>query len=176
MEEKYKRLEDENKGLKTKLDSVMKKDFDILQKLDLDEYGITSDDLRSDPNKKHIKGVDCKGHPLVPKLDFDKIYAWREQQDDVDDLQDDDVEESEEEEELMSEHQKFMFKGSELQSSASMYRRKELEKRKEDVIGILNKTYADDETEVGLDLDSFKDDEVLFHDVATGFQKNLKIK
>lgn len=172
---KYKGIEKENKELKSKIEKVMKKDFDILQKLDLDEYNITSDDLRSDPNGKHTKGVHCKGHPLVPKLNFEKIFAWREQQDD-DDAEEGDVEESEEEEELMTEHEKFMFKGSELQSDISLARRKELEHRKEEVIAILNKTYAEDEPEVGLELDSFKDEDVLFHDVSPGFQKNFKVK
>lgn len=122
--------------------------------------------------KKYVRGVDCKGHPLVPKLDFEKIYAWREQQD-LDDMQEDDPEEEEEEEELLTENEKFMPKGSELQTDASLARKNELEKRKEDVIAVLNKTYAEDETEIGLELDSFKEDEVLFHDIDPDFQNQI---
>ena len=89
-------------------------------------------------------------------------------------MQEDDVEEEEEEEELLTENEKFMPKGSELQTDASVARKNELEKRKEDVIAILNKTYAEeDETEVGLELDSFKEDEVLFHDIDPDFQNQI---
>lgn len=49
---RMKKLENENKDLKVKLEHMLKKDYDILQKLDLDEYNLTSDDLRSDNNKK----------------------------------------------------------------------------------------------------------------------------
>ena len=49
---KINKLESENKELKSKLEKMMKKDYDILQKLDLDEYNLTSDDLRSETNKK----------------------------------------------------------------------------------------------------------------------------
>ena len=46
--------------------------------------------------------MDTKGHPLVPKLDFDKIRIWREQQE-LEDAQEDCGEEEEEEEELQTE-------------------------------------------------------------------------
>lgn len=178
MERKYSKIENENKELKRILEELRKKDFDILQKLDLDEYNLTSDDLRSEHNKKFKKGVECKGHPLVPKLDFKKIYEWRDQQQ-LDEIQDDDQEEEEEEEELLTENEKYLFKGSELQSNASMIRKDELERRKEEVIAILNKTYADDENEVSKDitdeLDSFKDNEVLFHDVAPEYEHSVNL-
>jgi hypothetical protein len=160
-EQKYKNLESENKELRGKLEELMKHDFDILKKLDLDEYNLTSDDLRSERNKKYIKGMEAKGHPLVPKLNFRKIYEWREQQD-MDDMQDDDDEEEEEEEDLLTENEKFMPKGSELQSIVSRARREEMEKRKEDVIAILNDTYAEEEQDTAEDGEDIRDDEVLF--------------
>ena len=176
IDRRFKKLEVENKQMKLLLDDIRNKDFDILRKLDLDEYNLTSDDLRSEGNRKYKKGVETKGHPLVPKLDFKKIYEWRDQQQ-LDDAQEDDQEEEEEEEELLTENEKFLFKGSELQSNASINRKEELEKRKEDVIAILNKTYAEDdhdnEKDITDELDSFKDNEVLFHDVAPEYEKSV---
>lgn len=90
-----------------------------IQKLDLDEYNLTSDDFRSGRDNKYTKGVEAKGHPLVPKLDFQKIYAWREEQD-LEDGEEVELEEEEEEEELLTENEKYLFKGSELQSDASL--------------------------------------------------------
>lgn len=69
--------------------------------VDLNESNLTSADLRSE-KENFVKGMDVKGHPLVPKLDFEKIYAWREQQD-LDDGADEYWEEEEEEEELQTE-------------------------------------------------------------------------
>ena len=46
-----------------------------MNELDLDEYNITSDDLRP-PEERVLKGNLTKGHPLVPKLNFDKIFDW----------------------------------------------------------------------------------------------------
>ena len=68
--------------------------------VDMNESNLTSADLRSE-KENFVKGMDVKGHPLVPKLDFEKIYAWREQQD-LDDGADEYWEEEEEEEELQT--------------------------------------------------------------------------
>mmetsp|Transcript_32502 Transcript_32502/g.37060 ORF Transcript_32502/g.37060 Transcript_32502/m.37060 type:complete len:232 (-) Transcript_32502:39-734(-) len=141
-DKKYSKLKSENNELKMILEGFKKNDFDIIRKLDLDEYNLTSDDLRSEKNKKYQKGIYAKGHPLVPKLDFEKIYAWREQH--QEDTQDEDLEEEESEEELLTENEQFLPKGSEVQTSASQDRRKGLEKRKEEIISILNKTYAEE--------------------------------
>ena len=117
----------------------------FLNKLDLDEYNLTSDDLRSEKSKKYKRGMDTKGHPLVPKLNFDKIYAWREQQQ-LEDFQDEDQEEEEEEEEeLLTENEKFLFEGSMIPTNASIDRKKELEQRKEEIYAALNKESADDD-------------------------------
>lgn len=171
----YKKTKEDNQDLQKlvkdyerTIQEIKKKDFDLIRKLDLDEYNLTSDDLRSDRNKKYTKGVEAKGHPLVPKLDFEKIYQWREQQD-LDDGQEDECEEEEEEEELLTENEKYMPKGSELQSAASIERKKELEKRKEEIVTILNKTYADEDQDNDIQFEDFKEDEVLFHDVQPDF-------
>lgn len=189
VQSKHQKSEAENKELKMKIEAMMKEQYRKLKeqskafnpesdseskgqstdkKIDLDWIGITSDEYRMD-GKKFVRGVDCKGHPLVPKLDFEKIFRWREQQD-ADDTQDE-YEEEEEEEELLTENQKFMFKGSSLQSHASEARKNELEQRKEEVIAILNKTYEDEEPEVALELDSSKDEGVVFHDIDSDFQQ-----
>jgi hypothetical protein len=178
LERRYKKLNSENEELKLVMDQIRKKDFDILRKLDLDDYNLTSDDLRSERNKKYKRGMDCKGHPLVPRLDFKKMYEWKEQQE-LEDGQEEEPEEEEEEEELLTENEKFLFKGSSLQSDNSITRRKELDKRKENVIAILNKTYAeeekdkDTERDFSNELNDFKDDEVLFHDVAPEYEHSV---
>lgn len=46
----------------------------MIEKFDLDQYNITSDDLRSD-DSKFVRGVNCKGHELVPWLDLAEIIA-----------------------------------------------------------------------------------------------------
>ncbi|CAI2385837.1 unnamed protein product [Moneuplotes crassus] len=167
IKEQYRKLKEQSKALDADADS-QSRGQSTDQKIDLDWIGITSDEYRTDGHK-FVRGVDCKGHPLVPKLDFEKIFRWREQQD-ADDTQDE-YEEEEEEEELLTENQKFMFKGSSLQSHASEARKNELEQRKEEVIAILNKTYEDEEPEVALELDSMKGEGVVFHDIDSDFQQ-----
>ena len=160
----YKKLKEDN----SELQKIAKNYEKTMKKLDLDEYNLTSDDLRSEVNRRYQKGIDAKGHPLVPRLDFEKIHQWREQQD-MDDGDDNMMEEEEEEEELLTANEKFMFKGSELQSNLSLDRKQELEARKEDIIAVLNKTYADEEGENDIKFEDFKEDEVLFHDIQSGF-------
>lgn len=161
----YKKMKEDNKELQ----KVAKNYEKTIKKLDLDEYNLTSDDLRSECNKRYQKGIDAKGHPLVPRLDFEKIHQLREQQE-LEDAQDDMLEEEEEEEELLTENEKYMFKGSELQSHQSLDRKQELERRKEDIIAVLNKTYADEEGDNDIKFEDFKEDEVLFHDIQ-GFSQ-----
>eukprot|EP00343_Euplotes_focardii_P001999 CAMPEP_0205804756 /NCGR_PEP_ID=MMETSP0205-20121125/7769_1 /ASSEMBLY_ACC=CAM_ASM_000278 /TAXON_ID=36767 /ORGANISM="Euplotes focardii, Strain TN1" /LENGTH=118 /DNA_ID=CAMNT_0053074871 /DNA_START=217 /DNA_END=573 /DNA_ORIENTATION=+ len=102
------------------------------------------------------EGFDCKGHPLVPKLDFEKLFQYREHE--FDDNDEEEFDEEEEEEDLLTENEQFMFNGTQLDTLASKARKEELEVRKEDVIAILNKTYADEENEVGLELDSLNNE------------------
>ena len=61
-----------------------------------------------------------------------------------------------------------MFNGSVLETDASILRKNELEQRKEEIIAILNKTYENEEPEIGLELDSSKGEGVLFNNI----QKN----
>jgi len=92
-ESKFKKINIENKELK-KLDKILQEEFKRMQeetkqskwfnfeegnyskgnnldsKMDLDWIGITSDEFRSERHKKYVRGIDCKGHPLVPKLNF----------------------------------------------------------------------------------------------------------
>lgn len=101
--------------------------------------------------------METKGHPLVPKLNFDKIYAWREQQQ-LEDFQDDELEEEEEEEELLTENEKYLFDGSKIPTNASIDRKKELEQRKEEIYAALNKESLDEDQDDN-ELTSFKEDE-----------------
>ncbi len=50
---------------------------ELLNELDLDSYNLTSDDLRPVEERK-VKANLTKGHPLVPKLNFEKIFDWWE--------------------------------------------------------------------------------------------------
>ena len=61
-----------------------------------------------------------------------------------------------------------MFNGSALETDASIMRKNELEQRKEEIIAILNKTYENEEPEIGLELNSSKEEGVLFNNI----QKN----
>ncbi len=45
---------------------------EVMNTLDLDNYNITSEDLKSS-SRQFVRGVDVSGHPLVPKLDFREI-------------------------------------------------------------------------------------------------------
>jgi len=65
--------------LKSELDQESKEKSNLINELDLDEYNLTSDDLRP-PEDKRIKGNNMRGHPLVPWLNFGKIFDWREKQ------------------------------------------------------------------------------------------------
>lgn len=44
------------------------------------------------------------------------------------------------------------------------------------MIAILNKTYAEEDQALGSDLEGFKDDEVMFHDIEPDFEKDMKQK
>jgi len=67
------------------------------------------------------KGNLTKGHPLVPKLDFQWIFDWREKQNTQTENEEEEEGESEEveEEELMSASKKIMPTGSTIRTSAS---------------------------------------------------------
>ena len=79
-ETKFKKASNENKDLKQKFEKIMKEEFKRLQeenknrvfdmegdnngkgdtleqKMDLDQYGLNSDDFRSERNKKYTRGI-----------------------------------------------------------------------------------------------------------------------
>ncbi len=110
----------------------------MLDDLDLDQYNLTSDDLLPE-EEKYEWGVWAKGHPLVPKLDFSKIFEWRDKQN----QEEEGEEEESEEEELLSTHKKYLPAGSEIPTQESQDRVVELKQRKENVIHVINKAYAE---------------------------------
>lgn len=141
----------------------------IMTKLDLDEYNITSDDFRSsEPGSKRIaaekqrsKSSDAKSkktdkqlHPLVPKLDLQKIFDWREKANNDNVImirisesrilgEDMITEEINDEDGVQKKYKKFYVKGSPLLTSST--RLNELFDRKQAIISALNQVYDDEE-------------------------------
>lgn len=92
-----------------------------MNNFDLDQYNITSDDLRSSKSR-FVRGKDAKGHPLVPKLDFTQIIADQmktkakpaKESGSSSGSEEDEVEI---EESLMEENHKHMFQGTPILSN-----------------------------------------------------------
>lgn len=141
----------------------------IMNKLDLDEYNITSDDfLSSGPGSKRLiaekqrskssdaklKNACKKLHPLVPKLDLQKIFDWREKANNDNVImirisesrilgEDMITEEINDEDGVQKKYKKYYVKGSPLVTSSS--RINELFDRKQAIISALNQVYDDEE-------------------------------
>jgi len=137
----------------------------IMNKLDLDAYNLTSDDLRSSGSRsksqnvrqsdsKTKSGVSGKIHPLVPKLNFQKIFDWREKanNDNVIMIRISEsriIGESEVTEEINDEDgvdkssKKYFSKG--YTGDMTSARVNELFERKQSIINALNQVYTDDE-------------------------------
>lgn len=120
--------------------------------MDLDDLNLVVD-----PPKK------IENNPLIPPLNFDKIYEWREEQNNQNsDEEFEEEEEEEEDEDLRSANKKFFYDGSALVSDDSQNRRDSLQRRKEHVIALLNQTYAEEEEpeeeDLGGDQDPFHSD------------------
>ena len=114
-----------------------------MEKFDLDQYDISSHDFRSDGSNAHLWGINCKGHPRVPKLDLkpiidDQIEAMKKKGSDSDS---DDSEEIEVDESIQKDNLEFMYEGSALLTEQSMSRKESLLNRKEFVINVLNESY-----------------------------------
>ena len=138
----------------------------IMNKLDLDEYNLTSEDFRksdSSRKKENVEkqkesspkiAVQSKAHPLVPKLNFQKIFDWREKNNNDNIImirisesrilgEDAISEEINDEDGIQKINKKFFAKGSE--NVASSTRVNELFERKQMIINALNQAYTDDE-------------------------------
>lgn len=136
----------------------------IMNKLDLDAYNLTSDDFRNSHHESESDKIrsksndDCKNkqakcHPLVPRLDFQKIFDWRERvnndnvimikisesrilgEDEIDKELDD-------ENGIESNNKRYFKKGSPL--IISKRRVASLGERKQMIISALNMAYSDD--------------------------------
>ena len=106
----------------------------MLQDFDLDHYNITSDDLRPIEDRSYVKGNTMKGHPLVPRLDFAKIFSWRNRQNSNPEEEDNSHSDSdfdEADDEVLSESRKILPPGSELPTGKSEKRVEEMKERKE---------------------------------------------
>lgn len=136
----------------------------IMNKLDIDEYNITSDDFRiSQSSRKedkirsrsheNNKTNQSKLHPLVPKLDFQKIFDWREKAN-TDNVimirisesrvlgEDKITEEINDEDGIEKKHIKYYSKGVPYKLSSN--RVNELYERKQMIINALNQAYTDE--------------------------------
>lgn len=149
----------------------------IMNQLDLDEYNITSDDFESskrsnlsDSGLERSKGrskankTTVKAHPLVPKLDFKKIFEWRERsnndnvimikisesrlegEDNFDNKEIEDFNESDIHDEDVKENIKIYYpKGSSVKTTSD--RINSLLERKQMIIDALNTAYSEGEEE-----------------------------
>jgi hypothetical protein len=134
----------------------------IMNKLDLDEYNLTSDDLRSSCSKSIRNGelqianrkIEFKTHPLVPKLNFQKIFDWREKANNDNIImirisesrivgEDQISEELNDENGIEKVNQKNFPKGVKVEMTSD--RVSELLDRKQMIINALNNAYTDDD-------------------------------
>lgn len=134
----------------------------IMHKLDLDEYNITSDDLRSslskssrkEDKKRVSRKIEIKTHPLVPKLDLQKIFDWREKANNDNIImirisesrilgEDQISEELNDEQGVEKQNRQNFPKGENLEVTSG--RVNELFDRKQMIINALNNAYTDDE-------------------------------
>lgn len=161
------------KQLDDKTDELDKQleDF-VMNKLDLDEFNLTSDDFRNSESNKAQPKTDSrnhafnkrinkkqnvtKTHPLVPKLDFSKIFEWREKTNNDNIImirisdsritgEDRITEEVNDDNGIQKANKKYFAKGSNLNSDSK--RITELFDRKQQIINALNQAYADEDEE-----------------------------
>jgi hypothetical protein len=149
-ENERRKLESKSSDYQLKLREEIRKEIEdeIIENFDLDQYNITSDDLRS-AWRNQVKGVEHKGHPKVPKLDLKQIIADQLKQKPKaksSGSSESSEGEVEVEESILEENVKFMFKGTPLVTDKSMQRRESLLNWKEHVLNILNESYKEDES------------------------------
>lgn len=141
----------------------------IMNKLDLDEYNLTSDDLRDSSSGRRgdpanrvsriSKGNVTRVHPLVPKLDLQKIFDWREKSNNDNiimirisesriDGEDEITEEVNDENGIEKENKKHFPKGS--GQITTSRRVDELMERKQMIITALNQAYTEDDEEMSM--------------------------
>lgn len=134
----------------------------IMNKLDLDEYGLTSDDFRrsSQSSAARVRSEDTRSrairtqqHPLVPKLDLQKIFDWREKQNNDNIImirisesrllgEDAITEEIDDEKGIEIKHKKYFAKGDKYTITST--RMNELFERKQMIINALNSAYTEE--------------------------------
>ena len=177
LEKKQKEMENKNKDMIEEIEFMKQREIERIQQLDLDDIDLISHSqsnirrLRRD----HHNNI-SKPNPIVPKLDFTKIFEWRdkqnideerkkerEYQEDKQEYDEDiplsyrkdyvgkdiNIEEYNSPTSINTQFDKFYPSGSEFHSSktVSMLRKEELQERKAAVINELNETYTEDQRE-----------------------------
>jgi len=159
-----KKLEQKNEELDKQLE-----DF-VMNKLDLDEYNLTSDDFRASEESKSVKNKGSRNHafderkakkqnvtkarPGVPKLDLTKIFEWREKSNNDNIImirisdsritgEDRITEEINDEDGIQRQHKRYFANGSHRTSTSQ--RVTDLFERKQMIINALNQAYADED-------------------------------
>ncbi len=98
---------------------------EILKRLDLDEIDLQTERLKifftSGANSWKSS---LKKELLVPRLDFSKIFEWREQQNQEEEEEELDEEEFEEEDDIKSEYNEYFAAGTDLHTDSSATRKK----------------------------------------------------
>lgn len=174
-------LQAKNRSLLEELEFLKQREIERIQQLDLDDIGLISQDSSLSgfpkPNQKNIS----KPNPLVPKLDFTKIFELRDRENEDEhvkeirrvirqeldeegdlEIRKDFVDPSidpnnyEEPTSLDSDYKQFYPAGEIMNSSRtiSVIRKDELAKRKAGVIDQLNETYTGDESSEGEEAES----------------------
>jgi len=78
-------LQDKNKDLMEEIEFNKQREIERIQQLDLDDIDIISQSSNyGRPNKVFIGKNVSKPNPLVPKLDFTKIFEWRNKENNQD--------------------------------------------------------------------------------------------
>ena len=141
----------------------------VMNKLDLDEFNITSDDFR---NSEESKGSKVRSrnkqiekrlqnrqnktyaHPKVPKLDFTKIFEWRERSNNDNVImikisesritgEDRIIEEINDDDGIQKRNKKYFGKG--IVGDETSTRVNDMHDRKQMIINALNSAYADED-------------------------------
>ena len=168
-----------NAALLEELEFIKQKEIERIQQLDLDDIDLISR-YNEYWNNKDLSNLEkSKPNPLVPKLDFTKIFEWRAKQNAVDQQEairhrireqlDDDIELSirggygenalnaehyEEPSSLEDTFKKFYPEGETMnsQNTTTLLRKEELFRKKAEVINELNETYSVDDKDTNSDI------------------------
>lgn len=136
--EKYKQ---EKCNLMKEIKRMRKWEEQIVERIDLDELDLHTDRLgglfppQTDrPSSANRSDTEAP----VPPLDFQRIYEWREALNAEEEEEEEGELDEEEEDDVHTENREFFYDGTEIDSTASDKRKDSLERRKEEIIALLN--------------------------------------